>query len=43
MPSLGWYFLVALFFLLVVILSVPGDGRMLPEDYRLENVSIRLR
>jgi hypothetical protein len=28
--SLGWYFLFALFFLLVVILSVPSDGATLP-------------
>ena len=29
--SIMWYFLVALFFLIVVILAVPGDGHMLPE------------
>ena len=30
MPGIRWYFALAIFFLLVVILSVPSDSAVLP-------------
>jgi hypothetical protein len=44
--SLGWYFLFALLFLIVVILAVPSDGATPTEGvapYRLAKVAISLR